>query len=181
MKLTNPNKKFLIENWFSTPIYSSSSIEWVEKLKPFLLQQLNKDNINKKRFYNGKTTHATNTNLANYDEFSDFTIFLKSHAKVFLDNLGFDYEKISEKFNPYYFTTQLNKGSMQERHIHAFQLSGILYIKVPKTSAVCKSSLALQSKANSVVILVTVKGLNAPLEFVLTVSLLLPDRTSAIS
>ena len=33
------NKPFLIENWFSSPIYSSSAIEWVEKLKPFLIKQ----------------------------------------------------------------------------------------------------------------------------------------------
>jgi uncharacterized protein (TIGR02466 family) len=129
------NKPFLIENWFSSPIYSSSAIEWVEKLKPFLLEQLNKDTINKKRFYKGRTTHSTNINLAECDELKDFTTFLMLHAKTFLENLGFDYEKISKKFSPYYFTTELNKGSMQERHIHAFQLSGILYIKVPKNSA----------------------------------------------
>ena len=27
------------------------------------------------------------------------------------------------------FATELNKGSYQERHIHAYQLSGILYLK----------------------------------------------------
>jgi len=133
--MLSTNNNYMIENWFSSPIYSSSSLEWAEKLKPFLLEQLDKDTINKKRFYKGRTTHATNTNLAEFDELKEFNVHLKEHAKIFIDALGFDYEKISEKFKPYYFATELNKGSMQERHIHAFQLSGILYIKVPENSA----------------------------------------------
>ena len=50
--------------------------------------------INKKRFYKGRTTHATNTNLAEFDELKEFNVHLKEHAKIFIDALGFDYEKI---------------------------------------------------------------------------------------
>jgi len=129
------NKDYLIQNWFSSPVYSAFADEWVEKLTPIIMKQLDSENINKNRFYNGRTTHSTNNNLAELTEFSEFTESLKSHAKIFIDELGYDYEKISENFKPYYFATELNKGSMQERHIHAFQLSGILYIKVPENSA----------------------------------------------
>jgi uncharacterized protein (TIGR02466 family) len=126
---------YLIENWFSTPIYSGNSIQFVQQLYQPILNHLNSEKINKERFFKGRTTYNTNENLALEPAFEEFVKHIKEIANIFLTHLGYDYEKISKKFNPYIFATELNKGSFQERHIHAYQLSGILYIKVPDGSA----------------------------------------------
>ena len=131
----NQKNDYIIENWFSTPIYSGNSIEYAQKLYEPILKHLDWEKINRKRFYKGRTTYNTSKNLAVEPEFEGFVNHLKDTANVFLTELGYDYEKISKKFNPYIFATELNKGSFQERHIHAYQLSGILYIKVPDGSA----------------------------------------------
>ena len=116
MKINN----YKIESWFSVPILSHYNPEWSEKLLKPSLKYLDDKKINKERFYKGRTTYDTK---------------LKQVAKTYLTDLGFDYSQISKKFDPYFFTTELNKGSYQERHIHKYQLSGILYLKVPEGSA----------------------------------------------
>ena len=126
---------YKIEHWFSAPIISHNAIDWAEKLLQPSLNYLNDEKINRKRFYKGRTTYETQHNLAEQSEYIEFVDYLKSVANTFLTDLGFDYNKISKKFNPYMFATELNKGSYQERHIHAYQLSGILYLKVPEGSA----------------------------------------------
>jgi uncharacterized protein (TIGR02466 family) len=126
---------YKIERWFSVPIMSKSCPEWSQKLLKPSLKYLNNKNINKERFYKGRTTYDTEHNLATRPEYKQFVKYLKSVADTFITELGFDYNEISKKFDPFFFTTELNKGSYQERHIHRYQLSGILYLKVPKGSA----------------------------------------------
>jgi uncharacterized protein (TIGR02466 family) len=128
-------KNYIIENWFSSPIYSCNALPYAEKLLNPVLEHLKAEKINKDRFWLGKTTYNTQINLANDPTFFDFLNFIKDNAKTFLDNLGYDYEILSKKFDPYIFATELNYGSYQERHIHAYKLSGILYLKVPENSA----------------------------------------------
>jgi hypothetical protein len=45
----------------------------------------------------------------------------ETNAKIFLDDLGYCYETLSKKFDPFIFATELNYGSYQERHIHAYK------------------------------------------------------------
>ena len=129
------DNKYTIQKWFSAPIYSGNAQEWAHKLLKPTLKYLDKENINKKRFYLGKTTYDTNVNLAAQKEFKGFIKYLKSVADTFVTQLGFDYAKLSKKFDPYMFVTELNQGSFQERHIHSYKLSGILYLKVPPNAA----------------------------------------------
>jgi len=131
MKINN----YKIENWFSVPIFSHYNPEWAEKLLKPSLKYLDDEKINRERFYKGRTTYDTKYNLATQPEYKGFVTYLKQVAKTYLTDLGFDYNQISKKFDPYFFTTELNKGSYQERHIHKYQLSGILYLKVPEGSA----------------------------------------------
>lgn len=131
MKITN----YKIESWFSVPILSHYNPEWAEKLLKPSLKYLDYEKINKERFYKGRTTYDTKYNLAKQPEYKKFLSYLKQVAQTYLTDLGFDYNEISKKFDPYFFTTELNKGSYQERHIHRYQLSGILYLKVPEGSA----------------------------------------------
>ena len=106
-KVTNNYK---IEHWFSTPIISHNAIDWAERLLQPSLNYLNDEKINRKRFYKGRTTYETQHNLAEQPEYIEFVDYLKSVANTFLTDLGFDYDKISKKFNPYMFATELNKG-----------------------------------------------------------------------
>lgn len=129
------NKKYIIENWFSSPIYSCNAVEYSKKLLPLVLKHLEDEKINKERFFKGRTTYDTHINLANDSNFYNFVDFLKQNAKIFLEDLGYCYETLSKKFDPFIFATELNYGSYQERHIHAYKLSGILYLKVPEGSA----------------------------------------------
>jgi len=131
MTITN----YKIESWFSVPILSHYNPEWAEKLLKPSLKYLDYEKINKERFYKGRTTYDTKYNLAKQPEYKKFLSYLKQVAQTYLTDLGFDYNQISKKFDPYFFTTELNKGSYQERHIHRYQLSGILYLKVPEGSA----------------------------------------------
>jgi len=126
---------YKIENWFPVPILSHSAPEWSKKLLKPSLKYLDDEKINRERFYKGRTTYGTKYNLATQPEYKGFVTYLKQVAKTYLTDLGFDYSQISKKFDPYFFTTELNKGSYQERHIHKYQLSGILYLKVPEGSA----------------------------------------------
>lgn len=131
MRITN----YKIESWFSVPILSHYNPEWAEKLLKPSLKYLDYEKINKERFYKGRTTYDTKYNLAKQPEYKKFLTYLKQVAQTYLTDLGFDYSQIAKKFDPYFFTTELNKGSYQERHIHRYQLSGILYLKVPEGSA----------------------------------------------
>lgn len=131
MKINN----YKIESWFSVPILSHYNPDWSEKLLKPSLKYLNDEKINKERFYKGRTTYDTKYNLAKQPEYKKFLTYLKQVAQTYLTDLGFDYNEISKRFDPYFFTTELNKGSYQERHIHQNQLSGILYLKVPEGSA----------------------------------------------
>lgn len=133
--ITKGPNNHIIQQWFSSPVYSGNAQEWADKLLNPTLKYLKKKNINKDRFYLGKTTYDTDINLATQKEFKGFVKYLKSVANIFVTQLGFDYDKLSKKFNPYVFATELNKGSFQERHIHNYKLSGILYLKVPPNSA----------------------------------------------
>jgi|TARA_R100001086_G_scaffold139708_1_gene73290 uncharacterized protein (TIGR02466 family) len=130
-----PIDNYKIENWFSVPILSHYTPEWSSKLLKPSLKYLDDEKINRVRFYKGRTTYDTKYNLAKQPEYKSFLTYLKKVAKTYLTDLGFDYNEISKKFDPYFFTTELNKGSYQERHIHKYQLSGILYLKVPEGSA----------------------------------------------
>jgi len=129
------NKNYIIENWFSTPIYSCNALEYSRQLLPFVLKHLEDEKINKERFFKGRTTYDTHINLAKDINFNNFLNFIKQNAKIFLNDLGYCYETLSKKFDPFIFATELNYGSYQERHIHAYKLSGILYLKVPEGSA----------------------------------------------
>ncbi len=129
------NKNYIIENWFSTPVFSCEAAEQAKNLLEPSLNYLNLQKINKKRFYKGKTTYDTEINLANDPIYFDFVNFIKKKAEIFLNDLGYCYNTLSKKFNPFVFTTELNEGSYQERHIHSYKLSGILYLKVPEGSA----------------------------------------------
>lgn len=128
-------QNYNIQNWFSVPILQHQTSGWAEKLLKPSLKYLDYEKINRHRFYKGRTTYDTKFNLAKQPEYKTFLKYLKDVAKLYLTNIGFDYEQISKKFDPYFFTTELNKGSFQERHIHNYQLSGIFYLKVPKGSA----------------------------------------------
>jgi len=132
---TRESNNYIIEQWFSSPVYSGNAKQWSDKLLKPALKHLNKNKINKDRFYLGKTTYDTETNLALKKDFKGFVKYLKSIANIFVTELGFDYTKLSKKFDPYIFATELNQGSFQERHIHSYKLSGILYLKVPNNSA----------------------------------------------
>ena len=45
----NQKNDYIIENWFSTPIYSGNSIEYAEKLYEPILKHLDWEKINKNR------------------------------------------------------------------------------------------------------------------------------------
>jgi len=133
--MLSENNNYIIQNWFSVPIFSCEAAQQAKNLLEPSMKYLNLQKINRDRFFKGKTTYDTDINLANDPIYFNFVNFIKQKAKIFLDDLGYCYETLSKKFNPFIFTTELNEGSYQERHIHAYKLSGILYLKVPDNSA----------------------------------------------
>lgn len=81
-----------------------------------------------------KNTYTPGQGIEQLPQMNKFLTYVKSIAKQYLNDLGYDSNAIS--FDPQVFTSQMNKGDSHGRHCHpGAVLSGVFYLNMPENSS----------------------------------------------
>lgn len=119
--------------YFPTPIESSLELELAEKLLPIAKKYLSNEKYITNT-WNYKNTFDGTLALANMDDVSPFTNYVKARAYSFLHNCGYDSSTL--EFVVQVFFSEMFNGDFHKKHTHPnCVLSGILYLQTPENSA----------------------------------------------
>ena len=118
---------------FATPLIHLNNKPLADEMLPVCRDILNDESFVTNK-WDYKNTYTPGQGIEQLPQMEKFVTYVKSVAKQFLNDLGYDTNVI--QFEPQVFTSQMNNGDSHGRHCHPGAiLSGVFYLNMPEGSS----------------------------------------------